>query len=96
MSSTFANDYARQSTRDSGLESLKNVQSILGRAQQEVEYMLDSYQSAESDADRARIVGYCIEFMLPFLTNNLRIDLLAQRQADLLVLAKTPSLSEPV
>ena len=95
MSSTFANDHFRQSTRDSSLESLKNVQSILGRAQQEVDYMLDSYQSAESDADRARIMGYCIEFMLPFLTNNLRIDLLAQRQADLRVLAKTPILSEP-
>ena len=95
MSSAFTNDYARQSTRDSSLESLKNVQSILGRAQQEVDYMLDSYQNAESDADRARIMGYCIEFMLPFLTNNLRIDLLAQRQADLRVLAKTQALSEP-
>ena len=95
MSSTFANDHFRQSTRDSSLESLKNVQSILGRAQQEVDYMLDSYQPAESDADRARIMCYCVEFMLPLLTNNLRIDLLAQRQADLRVLAKTPSLSEP-
>ena len=95
MSSTFANDHVRQSTRDSGLERLKNVQSILGRAQQEVDYMLDAYQSAESDADRARIMGYCIEFMLPFLTNNLRVDLLAQRQAELLVLAKCPTQSEP-
>jgi hypothetical protein len=27
--------------------------------------------------------------MMPFLTNNMRIDLLAQRQAELLVLAET-------
>ena len=68
---------------------------LMGSVVLEVDYMLDSYQSAESDADRARIMCYCIEFMLPFLTNNLRIDLLAQRQADLRVLAKTPTLIEP-
>jgi hypothetical protein len=91
MSSTFANDHVRQSTRGIGLERLQQVQQILGSTQQEVYYMLDSHQSAESDADRARIMGYCIEFILPFLTNNLHVDLLAQRQAELLVLVLAKS-----
>jgi hypothetical protein len=36
-------------------------------------------------------MGYCIEFILPFLTNNLHVDLLAQRQAELLVLVLAKS-----
>ena len=95
MSSPFTHDTVRQCTRDNGLESLQQVQRILGRAQQEVDYMLDTYQNAASDADRARALNYCIEFLLPFLTNNLRLDLLAQRQAELQVLAKTQAQSEP-
>ena len=95
MNSLFTHDIARQCTRDNGLECLQQVQRILGRAQQEVDYMLDTYQNAASDADRARALNYCIEFLLPFLTNNLRLDLLAQRQAELQVLAKTQAQSEP-
>jgi hypothetical protein len=82
-------DWVCQRERKNGRDSLMQVQSTLARAQQEIDYLLDKYQHAESDAERARTISYCIEFMMPFLTNNMRIDLLAQRQAELLVLAKT-------
>ena len=87
--STTKPDWAIKATRDQGLDCLKLAQTALGRAQQEIEYLLEVYENAESDLDRARTLNRSIEFLLPFLANNLRVDLLAQRQADLLVLAKT-------
>jgi hypothetical protein len=89
MSTTTAPDWATKATRDQGLDCLKLAQTALARAQQEIEYLLEVYDNAESDSDRARTLNRSIEFLLPFLANNLRVDLLAQRQADLLVLAKT-------
>ena len=86
---TTTHDWAIKATRDQGRDCLQQAHSALGRAQQEIEYLLEVYDNAESDTDRARTLNRCIEFMLPFLANNLRVDLLAQRQADLLVLAKT-------
>ena len=84
-----ATEWATKATRDQGLDRLQDVQSTLGRAQHEIEHLLEVYENAESDADRAQALNHCIEFMLPFLANNLRMDLLAQSQGALLVLAKT-------
>ena len=84
-----ATEWATTATRDQGLDRLQHVQSTLGRAQHEIEYLLEVYENAESDADRAQALNHCIEFMLPFLATNLRMDLLAQSQGALLVLART-------
>ena len=84
-----ATDWATQMTRDHGQECLLQVQSVLARAQLEIECLLEQYQQAETDAARAQVLNMCIEFMPPFIANNLRLDLLAQRQAELLVLART-------
>ena len=84
-----ATEWATQMTRDHGQECLLQVQSVLARAQLEIECLLEQYQQAETDAARAQVLNMCIEFMPPFIANNLRLDLLAQRQAELLVLART-------
>jgi hypothetical protein len=82
-------EWATHMTRDHGHACLLQVQSVLARALTEAEYLLEQYQQADTDAARAQVLNRCIEFMPPFIANNLRLDLLAQRQAELLVLART-------
>ena len=71
-------------------QARKHLQSAINRLQRsmyDLECHLESLETAEDDAERAKHLNAAINHLVCTLQPNLRIDLLAQSQAELAVLA---------
>lgn len=67
-------------------QARKHLQSAINRLQRSMygmECCLENLEAAENDADRAKVLNAAINHLVCNLQPNLRIDLLAESQAEL-------------
>ncbi len=64
-------------------ERLQSAINSLQRAMYDLEVYVDKYDNAGTDYDRAKVINYAINHLYCNIQPNLRIDLLADSQAEL-------------
>jgi hypothetical protein len=69
-------------------ERLQDAVNTLQRCMFEVERYGERYSEADTDRERAQVVNWVINYLVCSITPNLRIDLLADSQAQLAALAQ--------
>jgi threonyl-tRNA synthetase len=73
--------------REQARERLQFSINTLQRSMYELELYLEKLEEAESDQHRAEVMNWSINYLITSIQPNLRIDLLAQSQAELAKLA---------
>lgn len=82
--------------RDKAQRHLQSAINTLQQNMYEMECYLENFDSAMADAERAKIINRAINHLVCSIQPNLRIDLLAESQAELAVLACGERGNEPV
>ncbi len=72
-----------QQVREIAKERLQSAINSLQRAMYELEVYADKFDNASTDYDRAKVINYAINHLYCNIQPNLRIDLLADIQAEL-------------
>jgi hypothetical protein len=72
-----------QQVRGIAKERLQSAINSLQRAMYELEVYADKFDNASTDYDRAKVINYAINHLYCNIQPNLRIDLLADSQAEL-------------
>jgi hypothetical protein len=72
-----------QQVREIAKQRLQSAINSLQRAMYDLEVYADKYDNASTDYDRAKVVNYAINHLYCNIQPNLRIDLLADSQAEL-------------
>ena len=72
-----------QQVRGIAKQRLQSALNSLQRAMYDLEVYVDKYDSAATDYDRAKVINYAINHLYCNIQPNLRIDLLADSQAEL-------------
>ena len=72
-----------QQVRGIAKERLQSAINSLQRAMYDLEVYADKYDNAGTDYDRAKVINYAINHLYCNIQPNLRIDLLADSQAEL-------------
>jgi len=72
-----------QQVREMAKERLQSAINSLQRAMYDLEVYADKFESASTDYDRAKVMNYAINHLYCNIQPNLRIDLLADSQAEL-------------
>jgi len=72
-----------QQVREIAKERLQSAINSLQRAMYELEGYADKYDNGDTDRDRAKAINYAINHLCCNIQPNLRIDLLADSQAEL-------------
>ncbi len=72
-----------QLVRTEAKERLQSAINSLQRAMYDLEVYADKYDNAGTDYDRAKVINYAINHLYCNIQPNLRIDLLADSQAEL-------------
>jgi hypothetical protein len=72
-----------QQVREKAKQRLQSAINSLQRAMYDLEVYADKYDSAGTDYDRAKVINYAINHLYCNIQPNLRIDLLADSQAEL-------------
>jgi hypothetical protein len=72
-----------QLVRTEAKERLQSAINSLQRAMYDLEVYVDKYDNAGTDYDRAKVINYAINHLYCNIQPNLRIDLLADSQAEL-------------
>lgn len=69
-------------------ERLQAAVNTLQRCMYEVDRYCERFSEAATDRERAQVVNWAINYLVCSITPNLRIDLLADSQAQLAALAQ--------
>ena len=69
--------------REQARERLQFSINTLQRSMYELELYLEKLEEAENDQRRAEVMNWSINYLITSIQPNLRIDLLAQSQAEL-------------
>jgi hypothetical protein len=72
-----------QLVRTEAKERLQSAINSLQRAMHDLEVYADKFDNASTDYDRAKVINYAINHLYCNIQPNLRIDLLADSQAEL-------------
>ena len=72
-----------QLVRTEAKERLQSAINSLQRAMYDLEVYADKFDNASTDYDRAKVINYAINHLYCNIQPNLRIDLLADSQAEL-------------
>jgi hypothetical protein len=72
-----------QQVRVIAKERLQSAINSLQRAMYDLEVYADKFDNASTDYDRAKVMNYAINHLYCNIQPNLRIDLLADSQAEL-------------
>ena len=72
-----------QQVREQAKQRLQSAINSLQRAMYDLEVYADKYDNAGTDYERAKVVNYAINNLYCNIQPNLRIDLLADSQAEL-------------
>ncbi len=70
-------------TRECGQQRIEDVIAQLDRIKLEVQRYAGRYTEAQDDAERAKVLNWTIHHITTNLMSNIRIDLLADSQAQL-------------
>jgi len=72
-----------QQVREIAKQRLQSAINSLQRAMYDLEVYADKYDNASTDYERAKVINYAINHLYCNIQPNLRIDLLADSQAEL-------------
>lgn len=72
-----------QQVREQAKQRLQSAINSLQRAIYDLDVYADKYDSAVSDYDRAKVINYAIHHLYCNIQPNMRIDMLADSQAEL-------------
>ena len=72
-----------QQVREIAKQRLQSAINSLQRAMYDLEVYAEKYDNASTDYDRAKVINYAINHLYCNIQPNLRIDLLADSQAEL-------------
>ena len=82
-------EIAAQQVREMAKERLQSAINSLHRAMYDLEVYADKFGNAATDYERGKVVNYAINHLYCNIQPNLRIDLLADSQAELAKLEVT-------
>ena len=82
-------EIAAQQVRDMAKERLQSAINSLQRAMYALEVYADKLDNAATDYERGKVINYAINYLYCNIQPNLRIDLLADSQAELAKLEVT-------
>jgi DNA-binding transcriptional regulator YbjK len=68
-------------------ERLQDAVNTLQRSMYELEVYIERFEQADTERERSQIVNWAVNYLVCSITPNLRIDLLADSQAQLAALA---------
>jgi DNA-binding transcriptional regulator YbjK len=68
-------------------ERLQDAVNTLQRSMYELEVYIERFEQAETERERSQVVNWAVNYLVCSITPNLRIDLLADSQAQLAALA---------
>ena len=76
-------EIAAQQVREIAKERLQSAINSLQRAMYDLEVYSDKFDKASTDYERGKVINYAINHLYCNIQPNLRIDLLADSQAEL-------------
>ena len=82
-------EIAAQQVREMAKERLQSAINSLQRAMYALEVYADKFDNAATDYERGKVINYAINHLYCNIQPNLRIDLLADSQAELAKLEVT-------
>jgi DNA-binding transcriptional regulator YbjK len=77
----------RQYAVNQAKERLQDAVNTLQRSMYELEVYIERFDQAETERERSQVVNWAVNYLVCSITPNLRIDLLADSQAQLAALA---------
>lgn len=83
-----ANSLKAKHTRKQAHQRLQSAINTLQRNMYNMECLLERLEEAKDDAERAQVMNSAINHLVCNIQPNLRIDLLAQSQAELIQLGQ--------
>ena len=82
-------EISAQQVRETAKERLQSAINSLQRAMYSLEVYADKFDNAATDYERGKVINYAINHLYCNIQPNLRIDLLADSQAELAKLEVT-------
>ena len=76
-------EISAQQVRDMAKERLQSAINLLQRAMYALEVYADKFDNAATDYERGKVMNYAVNHLYCNIQPNLRIDLLADSQAEL-------------
>ncbi len=81
-------EWQTQIAEQSAADALANARGTLVRALQELDTYIDKFSTADSTARKAELLNWTLNYLATGITPNLRLDLIANAQAEFTRLAK--------
>ena len=78
----------RQMTEQKAKDALLTARSTLERSQRELDHYIERLDTAETPHDKSQVMNWALNALACNITPNLRLDLIANAQADLASVAK--------
>lgn len=73
---------------DNGREALENARRVLQSAMDAMDHHIASYDRAENLKDKAKVLNWSIGHLTTYIPMNVRLDMLATRQAELVQMSE--------
>jgi len=77
-------EYQATYATQNGRESLANARSTLERALAELDLYIARYDEVEGLEDKANVLNWALSHLAVYVPNNVRLDMIAKAQADLI------------
>ena len=87
MDKQHFHEIQRQYAVTQAKERLQDAVNTLQRSMYELEVYIERFEQADTERERSQIVNWAVNYLVCSITPNLRIDLLADSQAQLAALA---------
>jgi hypothetical protein len=84
---TSKSEFTKRLAENDGKEALARARTTLVRALEELDNYSNKFEAANDSRLKAEILNWALNFLSSSITNNLRLDLLANAQAKLTSLA---------
>ena len=78
----------RQMTEQKAKDALLNARSTLERSLRELDHYIERLDTAETPHDKSQVMNWALNALACNITPNLRLDLIANAQAELASVAK--------
>ena len=87
MDKQHFHEIQRQYAVTQAKDRLQDAVNTLQRSMYELEVYIERFDQAETERERSQVVNWAVNYLVCSITPNLRIDLLADSQAQLAALA---------
>ena len=82
-------DYNTRYAETSGRDALANARATMQRALEELDRYIARYDEAEQLKDKANVLNWTLSHLATYIPNNVRLDMIAGAQAELIRAAAT-------